>query len=151
MIKHLSSVRHKKSSNELKNKISDKILIHDAAHNSAGQLRKGYQEVSDPSKTPGARHPIVFTDPNTNKKTLFIGRRPHAYIVGLNVDESEKLLDQVWEHATQAKYTWTQRWKVNELLMWKNLFVLHKRDAFDPNTRRIMHRTQVTGEIKISA
>ena len=51
-----------------------------AAHNSAGQLRKGYQEVSDPSKTPGARHPMVFTDPNTNKKTLFIGRRPHAYI-----------------------------------------------------------------------
>ena len=94
---------------------------------------------------------MVFTDPNTNKKTLFIGRRPHAYIVGLNIDESEKLLDQVWKHATQAKYTWTQRLKANELLMWKNLFVLHKRDAFDPNTRRIMHRTQVTGEIKISA
>ena len=71
--------------------LRDKILIHDAAHNSAGQLRKGYQEVSDPSKTPGARHPIVFTDPNTNKKALFIGRRPHAYIVGLNIVESEKL------------------------------------------------------------
>jgi len=136
---------------ELKEKIADKILIHDSAHNSAGQLRKGCQEVADPSQTPGAKHPMVFTDPNTNKKALFIGRRPHAYIVGLNINESEKLLDQVWKHATQKKYTWTQRWKANELLMWKNLFVLHKRDSFDPNTRRIMHRTQVTGEIKISA
>jgi taurine dioxygenase len=35
--------------------------------------------------------------------------------------------------------------------MWKNLNVLHKRDAFDPKTRRIMHRTQIKGEVKISA
>jgi len=38
-----------------------------------------------------------------------------------------------------------------DLLMWKNLNVLHKRDAFDPNTRRIMHRTQLKGEIEITA
>lgn len=94
---------------------------------------------------------MVFKDPNTGKKTLFIGRRPYAYIVGLDLKDSEKLLDEVWSHATQKKYTWTQRWNANELLMWKNLFVLHKRDAFDPNTRRVMHRTQVTGETKISA
>ena len=69
----------------------------------------------------------------------------------MKVSDSEKLLDEIWAHATQDKYTWTKRWEVNELLMWKNLFVLHKRNAFDPNTRRIMHRTQITGEIKISA
>ncbi len=137
--------------NELKQKIEGKILIHDAAHNSAGQLRKGFEEVSDPSKTLGAKHPIVFKDPNTNKKSLFLGRRPHAYIVGMKVEESERLLDQIWSHATNDKYTWTQKWKANEVLMWKNLFVLHKRDSFDPNTRRIMHRTQVTGDIRISA
>jgi taurine dioxygenase len=33
----------------------------------------------------------------------------------------------------------------------ENLNVLHKRDAFDPKTRRIMHRTQIKGEVKISA
>ena len=137
--------------NELKQKIEGKILIHDAAHNSAGQLRKGFDEVSDPSKTPGAKHPIVFKDQKTNKKSLFLGRRPHAYIVGMKVEESEKLLDQIWSHATNDKYTWTQKWKANEVLMWKNLFVLHKRDSFDPNTRRVMHRTQVTGDIRISA
>jgi len=34
--------------------------------------------------------------------------------------------------------------------MWKNLNVLHKRDAFDPSTRRIMHRTQIKGDERIS-
>ncbi len=135
----------------LKEKIDGKILIHDSAHNSAGMLRKGYSEVNDPTETPGARHPIVITDKSTNKKLLFLGRRPHAYIVGLEVEESENLLDEIWEHATQEKYTWTQQWEKGDLLMWKNLNVLHKRDAFDPNTRRIMHRTQLKGETEITA
>jgi len=136
--------------NSLKEKIDGKILIHDSAHNSAGMLRKGYEEVSDPSKTPGARHPIIIRDKKTNKKLLFLGRRPHAYIIGLELEESENLLDQIWEHATQQKFTWTQKWEKGDLLMWKNLSVLHKRDAFDPSTRRVMHRTQLKGDMEIS-
>ena len=137
--------------NRLKDKIDGKILIHDSAHNSAGMLRKGYSEVDNPSDTPGARHPMVIKDKNTNNKLLFLGRRPHAYIIGLELEESENLLNEIWEHATQEKFTWTQKWEKGDLLMWKNLNVLHKRDAFDPNTRRIMHRTQLKGEIEISA
>ena len=137
--------------NRLKEKINGKILIHDSAHNSAGMLRKGYEEVENPSDTPGARHPIVIRDKNTNKKLLFLGRRPHAYIIGLDLEESEDLLNEIWEHATQDKFTWTQQWEKGDLLMWKNLNVLHKRDAFDPNTRRVMHRTQIKGEMKITA
>ena len=137
--------------NRLKEKINSKILIHDSAHNSAGMLRKGYEEVENPSDTPGARHPIVIRDKNTNKKLLFLGRRPHAYIIGLELEESEDLLNEIWEHATQDKFTWTQQWEKGDLLMWKNLNVLHKRDAFDPNTRRVMHRTQIKGEMKITA
>ena len=137
--------------NNLKEKIDDKILIHDSAHNSAGMLRKGYSEVDNPSETPGARHPMVITDKNTNKKLLFLGRRPHAYIIGLELEESENLLNEIWEHATQEKFTWPQKWEKGDLLMWKNLNVLHKRDAFDPNTRRVMHRTQIKGEMAITA
>ena len=137
--------------NRLKEKIDGKILIHDSAHNSAGMLRKGYEEVENPYDTPGARHPIVIRDKNTNKKLLFLGRRPHAYIIGLELEESEDLLNEIWEHATQDKFTWTQQWEKGDLLMWKNLNVLHKRDAFDPNTRRVMHRTQIKGEMKITA
>ncbi len=137
--------------NKLKEKINDKILIHDSAHNSAGMLRKGYSKVDNPSETPGAKHPMVITDKNTNKKLLFLGRRPHAYIIGLELEESENLLNEIWEHATQEKFTWTQKWEKGDLLMWKNLNVLHKRDAFDPNTRRVMHRTQIKGEMAITA
>ena len=145
------SLAYSDLSDDIKEKIDGKILIHDSAHNSAGMLRKGFSEVNNPTDTPGARHPMVIADKDTKKKLLFLGRRPHAYILGLEIEESENLLDEIWEHATQEKYTWTQKWEKGDLLMWKNLNVLHKRDAFDPNTRRVMHRTQLKGEIAITA
>ena len=136
--------------NYLKKEINDKIIIHDCSHNSAGMLRKGYEEVSSPDQTPGARHPAVIKNPKNKRKRLFLGRRPYAYIIGMTIKESEQLLDEVWEHATTEKVTWTQKWSVGDLLIWKNLYVLHKRDAFDPNTRRIMHRTQIKGDTNLN-
>jgi taurine dioxygenase len=41
-------------------------------------------------------------------------------------------------------------WKVGDLLMWNNLSVLHRRDPFDPKTRRVMHRSQIKGNERIA-
>jgi taurine dioxygenase len=130
--------------------VEGKQLVHDSAHNSAGMLRKGYAEVEDVRQTPGARHPIVRTDPKTGRKALFLGRRPHAYVVGLEVTESEALLDALWEHVSQPRFAMRHRWQAGDVLMWRNLCVLHRRDAFDPASRRIMHRTQIKGTERIS-
>lgn len=136
---------------DLKWRIDGKTAIHDAAHNSAGMLRKGYEEITDPRQTPGARHPLVLHDPATGRRALFLGRRPHAYIIGMEPEESDDLLDALWEHATQPKYAWFHEWQKGDLLMWQNLWVLHRRDAFDPAARRIMHRTQIKGDMAIAS
>ena len=101
-------------------------------------LRKGYREVTDVRETVGARHPLVRTDPQTGRKALFLGRRPNSYVLGLDVAESEALLDALWAHATQPRFAMCHQWKVGDLLMWNNLSVLHRRDPFDPNSRRVM-------------
>ena len=41
---------YEKLPNQVKNKINDKIIIHDSSHNSAGMLRKGYEEVDSPDQ-----------------------------------------------------------------------------------------------------
>ena len=64
----------------------------------------------------------------------------------MDLAASERLLDELWAHATQARFTWVQQWQVGDLVMWDNRCTLHRRDAFDPSTRRLMHRTQVRGE-----
>jgi taurine dioxygenase len=130
----------------LKRAIEGKTCIHDSSRNSAGELRKGFQTTHDVTKTPGAVHPLVRLHPITQRKALFLGRRPGAYIHGLSVEESEKLLDAVWAHATQERFAWYQKWRIGDLVMWDNRCVMHRRDAFDESLRRLMHRTQIVGE-----
>jgi len=135
---------------DLKKTVEGKIAVHDASRNSAGVLRKGYKEVADVREAPGAHHPVVRTDPKTGRKALFLGRRPNAYVLGLSVAESEALLDTLWAHATQPRFAMCHTWKVGDLLMWNNLAILHRRDPFDPKTRRVMHRSQIKGNERIA-
>lgn len=127
----------------LKKAIDGKTAIHDASHNSAGILRKGYEEITDVRETPGARHALARTNPINGKRALFLGRRPRSYVPGLTVAESDALLDQLWAHATQEQFVYRHDWKVGDVLIWGNLEVLHRRDPFDASARRRMHRTQI--------
>ncbi|HEV8680536.1 MAG TPA: TauD/TfdA family dioxygenase [Stellaceae bacterium] len=130
---------------DVKERIDGMTAIHAATHNSAGRAHKGFETVSDLSQVPGARQPLVRTHPETGRKCLFLGRRINAYIIGLPVAESEPLLDFLWEHTCQKKFTWRQEWRVGDLVWWDNRCAMHRRDAFDPAMRRLMHRTQLKG------
>jgi taurine dioxygenase len=131
---------------ELRREVAGRLCRHDASRNSAGELRRGFADAPDPSETIGAEHPIVRTHPMTGRKALFLGRRRNAYIPGLPVADSEALLDALWQHATRPDFTWYQQWQVGDLILWDNRCVMHRRDAFDPAMRRIMHRTQIKGQ-----
>ena len=128
---------------DLKTAVEGRQIKHDASHNSAGELRKGFKPVTDPREAPGAVHPIVVRHPETGRRALFLGRRPNGYVMGLSLDESEALLDRLWAHATQVPYCWFQEWQIGDLVMWDNRCTMHKRNAFDANERRFLLRTTI--------
>jgi len=130
---------------DIRRRIEGLSIKHDSSTNSGGYLRTGAEPVTDVRTCPGAVHPIVRTHPETGRKCLFVGRRRYAYIVGLPLDESEALLDAIWAHATKPELSWHHQWRVGDVLMWDNRCAMHRRDAFDPATRRVMHRTQIKG------
>ncbi len=131
---------------DLRRAVEGRMCRHDSSRNSAGELRRGFSEVTDPREAPGADHPIVRTHPVTGRKALFLGRRRNAYVQGLDLEESEALLDRLWAHAARPEFTWYQQWRVGDLMMWDNRCTLHRRDEFDPTSRRLMHRTQIKGD-----
>ncbi|MPS29042.1 MAG: TauD/TfdA family dioxygenase [Alcaligenaceae bacterium] len=120
-------------------------LKHDATYNSAGEVRRGVVVSDDPRHTPGWVHPLVATHPRSGRKLLLLGRRRNASIVGLPLDESEELLDRLWEHTARDDASWHQTWEVGDVIMWDNVATMHRRDSFPSDTRRVMHRTQILG------
>jgi taurine dioxygenase len=130
----------------LRQQVEGRLCRHDSTYNSAGELRRGFSEVTDPRKAPGADHPIIRTHPVTGRRALFLGRRRNAYILGLELEDSDRLLDALWAHAARPELTWYQQWRIGDLVLWDNRCVMHRRNEFDPNSRRLMHRSQIKGD-----
>lgn len=130
---------------DLKKAVAGKRIKHDGTFNSGGYVRAGVEVKEDPRASVGAYHPIVCAHPRTGRPALYLGRRRLAYIEGMELDESEALLDRLWEHATRPEFNFAHQWQVGDILMWDNRATLHRRDPFDENARRIMHRTQIRG------
>jgi taurine dioxygenase len=135
----------------LQRRISGLSLKHDATYNSGGYIRQGMAAVDDPLTSAGVYHPLVTMHPATGRRALYLGRRRNAYVGGLPRDESEALLDELWGYATRDELTWRHHWHVGDLVLWDNRCTMHRRDAFDANFRRILHRTQIKGETRPSA
>ena len=131
---------------KLKERIPNLKIKHDGTYNSGGYVRQGVTATDDPLTSPGTVHPLVCAHPNTGRLMLYLGRRRNAYLIGLPLAESEALLDELWAFVDRPEFTWEHVWHVGDLVMWDNRCTMHRRDAFDPGSRRIMHRTQVKGE-----
>ena len=118
-------------------------IKHDGTYDSGGNVRKGLKASSDPRTSVGTPHPAIIEHPKSGLASLYLGRRLNAYVMGLELAESERLLDEIWTYVEAAVYR--HRWAIGDLVLWDNRTTMHRRDAFDPNARRIMHRTQIKG------
>ena len=129
----------------LEKRIASLTIKNDGSLNSAGIPRTD-AVITDLRTYEGPSHPIIRTHPETGHNALYLGRRPNAYVNGLSIEESEELLDELWAHATQPCFAWPHRWNAGDLVVWDNRCVMHRRDSFQADARRIMHRTQCSGD-----
>ncbi|MCY4591044.1 MAG: TauD/TfdA family dioxygenase [Alphaproteobacteria bacterium] len=130
---------------ELREQIADLSIKHDGTFNSGGYLRQGVREDTNPATSVGQPHPVICAHPRTGRPVLYLGRRRNAYVMGLELEASETLLDRLWEHATRPELAYAHRWRPGDLLLWDNRATMHRRDPFDPAARRVMRRTQIRG------
>jgi len=135
----------------LRTAVDGKSAHQDGTYDSAGAPQRAVKVAGVRKESPHARHPLMRRHPDTDRTVLYLGRRPKQYVVGLDPEESEELLDALWAHATQPKYVWAHEWRVGDLIVWDNRCVMHRRNAFPAHSHRTMHRTQVTGSAIVAA
>jgi taurine dioxygenase len=95
---------------------------------------------------PHYSHPVVRTHPATRRKALYVNRLMTIAIEGLPPDESDELLNVLFDHQEQQRFVYEHVWRVGDILMWDNRCTLHARTDFSADERRLMRRIAILGE-----
>ena len=89
--------------------------------------------------------PLVKVHPVTGRPNLLIGRHAHD-IVGMDQEESTKLLDDLNDWACQAPRTYHHQWTAGDAVVWDNRRLQHRGTPFDMTEPRRMWHTRIAGE-----
>lgn len=110
-------------------------------------LRAVHRHYVEEQNPPGiVSHPLVRTHPETSRKSLYVSPHLTSHIDGFEAEQSDQLLQELYQHMDQPAFVWTHTWRVGDLLMWDNRPTMHRRLGFPDEQRRVMKRTQVFGD-----
>jgi len=122
--------------------VHDYVWLHNTRHTHRPPLT---QEQID--KVPPVTHPVVVSHPETGKPTLHIDWTFCRNFVGMSDEDSRPIIDELMTFADQDQFRYAHPWEPGDVMIWDNRSSVHKRYPFDTeNTRRMMHRTTITGE-----
>jgi taurine dioxygenase len=100
---------------------------------------------ADISSIPHYCHPVFIAHPDTGRKTLFVDRLMTARIEGLDLDESDAILEQLYEIGERREFIFEHVWELDDFLMWDNRCTIHARTDFPKRERRLLRRCTVEG------
>ena len=75
--------------------------------------------------------PLPFEHPRTGTPLLYASQMMTRNIEELPGDESEALLEELFEHLYSPANSWQQDWEEGDLVMWDNFAIQHARGAVD--------------------
>jgi alpha-ketoglutarate-dependent 2,4-dichlorophenoxyacetate dioxygenase len=107
----------------------------------------GFVDYSDEEKElfKPVRQRLVRTHPVTGRKSLYLSSHAGA-ILGLPTPEARIILRDLNEHATQPRFVYVHKWRLNDLVIWDNRQTMHRGRRYDESQPRDVRRTTVAGD-----
>jgi taurine dioxygenase len=144
---------------ELRNRLEGKVALHSAAaaygpQGTYGEKDQGndrsmkilFSEQANKSEP----HPIVVKHPESGNDTLF-GTVGYIHtIVGLEEDQSQQLIMDLYHWQTREEFQYTHVWEPNTLVVWDNRSVLHRAYGGYDGYARELHRLTIAGSAALS-
>jgi alpha-ketoglutarate-dependent 2,4-dichlorophenoxyacetate dioxygenase len=97
------------------------------------------------SALPAVEHPVVATNPDSRRTSLFLGRHA-SHLCGMDEAEGRRLLADLGTWATKPRWIHRHRWRVGDAVLWDNRSVLHRGRPWPPGEARVMKRTTIAGD-----
>jgi taurine dioxygenase len=93
---------------------------------------------------PPVVHPLFLTHPITGRKVLYANPGYTMRINDIPQDESDEILDFLFDFQLEPRFRYTHTWTENDLLVWDHLGTIHRAIAdYGPDEIRLMRRCQV--------
>tara|TARA_B100001989_G_C24495603_1_gene441991 strand:+ start:204 stop:1064 length:861 start_codon:yes stop_codon:yes gene_type:complete len=91
-------------------------------------------------------HPVVRTHPETGEKALYVNRSHTERFDGMTEQESEPLLEYLFNHSIRSEFLCRFRWKPGSVAVWDNRCTLHQAVGDYKGFRRRMLRVTLDGD-----
>jgi alpha-ketoglutarate-dependent taurine dioxygenase len=127
----------------IRNKLEGRKAIH---HYNYGSTQKG--DAKGTEAFGECVQPVFRTNEDTGRKAVYVNRLMSVGIVDMPQQESEPLLNAVFDHAEKPEFVYEHEWRVGDLLLWDNRCSSHARTDFPSTERRLMLRTTVKGSVR---
>lgn len=127
---------------ELKRKLAGRKALHIHEY-----LRTEKVDITkDISGSPHFYHPVFITHPETGKKALFVDRLMTRHIEGFDTDESERILNQLFDLIERPEFVYEHVWRLGDVVMWDNRVAVHGRTWFPKEENRLLRRCTIEGD-----
>lgn len=94
---------------------------------------------------PPQHHPVVRTHPESGRKSLYVNIAFTDHIVGMEREESDKLLAFLQDRANRPEYQVRLKWQPGTIAFWDNRASQHYAVSDYWPQRRVMERVTVAG------
>ncbi|MEK9673170.1 MAG: TauD/TfdA family dioxygenase [Rhodospirillaceae bacterium] len=93
-----------------------------------------------------AEHPVVRVHPETGRKCLYLSFAHTTQFKDWTVEESEPILNFLYEHQTRPEFTCRFRWQEGSVVLWDNRCALHNPINDYHGHKRVLHRITFAGD-----
>ena len=90
-------------------------------------------------------HPLFIRHEETGRTALYVSRLMTLRIPELPEDESDAVLEQLFDHSEKPEFIYEHVWTRGDFVMWDNRCTNHARTDFPETERRLLRRTVIQG------
>jgi taurine dioxygenase len=146
---------HEEMAPDLKRRLEGLQAVHDYSKadeiSAARGARRAPLTAAEKKAVPPVAHPLVRTHPETGRKAIYATPAYGRRILEVSDDESEALMETLFDHCLRDRYRLRYRWRVGDVVVWDNAAVMHSATALDepPVGHRTIWRTIISGEAPV--
>lgn len=133
---------YERLSEEMKKKFDGKMVMQGHEYGAGRRINVN----ADLSKVHHHRQPLVVKNPWSGRNGLYVASQNTMWIEGMDSDESERTLLQLFDLCESPDLVYEHVWQVGDFVMWDNLSCLHARTDWSKDELRKLRRCTVVGD-----